>query len=89
MTGAEVTLNDNQYGALVSWSYNVGCGGAEGSSLIERLNAGEDPNTVAADELPKWNKGGGEVLPGLVKRRAAEVELHQTASDTGALPVGC
>lgn len=88
-TAASVTLNDNQYGALVSWSYNVGCGAAQSSSLIQRLNAGEDANTVAAEELPKWNKGGGEVLPGLTRRRAAEVELHNTASDTGALPVGC
>ena len=88
-TGSNVKLNDNQYGALVSWSYNVGCGAAKGSSLISRLNAGGDPNTVAAEELPKWNKGGGAVLPGLVRRRAAEVELHKTASSTGALPVGC
>ena len=88
-TASSVTLNDNQYGALVSWSYNVGCGAAQESSLLQRLNGGESPNTVASDELPKWNKGGGEVLPGLVRRRAAEVELHNTASDTEALPVGC
>lgn len=61
----------------------------QGSSLLERLNAGEDPNTVAAAELPLWNKGGGQVLPGLTRRRAAEVELHKTASDVEALPVGC
>lgn len=82
-------LNDNQYGALVSWSYNVGCGAAKGSSLLQRLNAGESPNTVASEELPLWNKGGGEVLPGLERRRAEEVELHNTSSDVEALPVGC
>ena len=89
MTAAEVTLNANQYGALVSWCFNIGVGGAQGSTLISRLNAGEEPNTVLPEELPKWNKGGGEVLPGLVRRRAAEVELSQTATDDGALPVGC
>lgn len=88
-TGASVELNDNQYGALVSWTYNVGCGAMQGSSLLQRLNAGENPNTVASAELPLWNKGGGNVLPGLTRRRAAEVELHNTASDVEALPVGC
>lgn len=58
----------------------------QGSSLLSRLNAGESPNTVASQELPKWNKGGGQVLPGLTRRRAAEVQLHNTASSTKALP---
>ncbi|KAK2802844.1 hypothetical protein FQN50_007250 [Emmonsiellopsis sp. PD_5] len=88
-TSASVVLNDNQYGALVSWAYNVGGGNVASSSLIKRLNAGEDANTVIAEELPKWNKAGGSVLPGLTRRRAAEVELAKTASSTPALPVGC
>jgi len=88
-TGSNVHLNINQYGALVSWSFNVGCGAAKSSTLIQRLNAGEDANTVIASELPQWNKGGGKVLPGLVTRRANEVKLAQTATDQGALPVGC
>lgn len=88
-TGSNVRLNINQYGALVDWAFNIGCGAAKSSTLIKRLNAGEDPNTVIANELPQWNKGGGKVLPGLVKRRAAEVKLAQTATDQGALPVGC
>ena len=81
-----VRLNDNQYGALVSWAFNVGCGNAKSSTLVKRLNAGENPNTVAAQELPKWNKAGGIVLPGLVRRRAAEVKLFQTASSIISLP---
>ena len=67
------TLNPNQVGALISWSYNVGCGSLQTSTLRRRLNAGEAPNTVAREELPKWNKAGGQVLPGLTRRRAAEV----------------
>ena len=86
MTNSGVTLNANQYGALVSWSFNVGCGAAETSSLIGRLNAGESPNPVAEEELPKWKYGGGVELPGLVRRRAAEVALHKTATSTPALP---
>lgn len=85
-TTSNVVLNANQYGALVSWAFNVGCGATGSSTLIARLNNGEAPNTVAAEELPKWNKGGGQVLPGLTRRRAEEVELHRTATSVGALP---
>ncbi|KAK2609289.1 hypothetical protein QQS21_002224 [Conoideocrella luteorostrata] len=88
-TGSNVHLNTNQYGALVSWTFNIGCGAAKSSSLIKRLNAGEDPNAVIANELPQWNKGGGKVLPGLTTRRNKEVALAQTATDQGALPVNC
>ena len=85
-TTSSVTLNANQYGALVSWAFNVGCGNTGSSSLIARLNAGDAPNTVAAEELPKWNKASGQVLPGLTRRRAAEVDLFKTATSDGALP---
>jgi lysozyme len=88
-TADPVVLNANQYGALVSWAFNVGCGASGSSTLMKRLNAGENPNTVAEEELPKWNKGGGQVLPGLTRRRAAEVKLHKTPSAMAALPVKC
>ncbi|KAJ3513140.1 hypothetical protein NMY22_g15129 [Coprinellus aureogranulatus] len=84
-----VRLNDNQYGALVSWTFNVGCANAESSTLIRRLNNGENPNTVAEQELPRWNRAGGQVLPGLVQRRAAEVTLFKTASSVTAHPPPC
>ncbi|KAI0809560.1 lysozyme-like domain-containing protein [Xylaria sp. FL0064] len=87
-TAEPVTLNANQYGALVSWAYNVGCGNSGSSSLIARLNNGEDPQTVIAEELPQWNKSGGEVLPGLTRRRAAEVDLANTPTSDPALPSG-
>ncbi|KAJ2691088.1 hypothetical protein IWW39_000296 [Coemansia spiralis] len=81
-----VKLNTNQWGALVSWAFNVGCGNTKSSSLIRRLNSGQDVNTVIAQELPKWNKGGGRVLPGLVRRRAAEVKLSQASASGEAHP---
>lgn len=84
-----VRLNDNQYGALVSWAFNVGCANSASSTLIRRLNAGETPNVVAEEELPKWNKAGGNVLPGLVTRRAREVTLFKTASSVIAHPPPC
>ncbi|KAF9467042.1 glycoside hydrolase family 24 protein, partial [Collybia nuda] len=78
------TLNDNQVGALTAFLFNVGCGALKSSTLVKRLNAGEDPNTVAAQELPKFNKAGGKVLAGLTRRRAAEVTLFQTGSSVEA-----
>ncbi len=66
--------------ALTSWVYNVGAGAAADSTLRRRLGAGESPDTVISEELPKWNKGGGGVLPGLVRRRAAEVALFTGGS---------
>lgn len=88
-TAGPVKLNANQYGALVSWAFNVGCGNAKTSTLIGRLNKGEDPKTVIADELPQWNKGGGKPIAGLTRRRKAEVDLANQATDQGALPAPC
>lgn len=68
-----VDLTDNQFAALVSFAYNVGLGALAGSTLLRKLNAGDYQG--AADQLPRWNKGGGRVLPGLVRRRAAERDL--------------
>lgn len=79
-------LNDNQWAALTSWVFNVGCGNAKTSSLVKRLNKGENPNTVASEELPKWRLAGGKVLQGLVNRRKDEVKLFKTASSKGAYP---
>lgn len=69
------TFKPHQQAALVSWLYNVGAGAVADSTLRKRLAAGEDPVTVARAELPRWNKAGGKELPGLVRRRAAEVAL--------------
>lgn len=84
-----VKLNANQYGALASWAFNVGCGNVGSSTLIKRLNAKENPNTVASEELPKWHFAGGVSLPGLVRRRAAEVVLFKTASTVISHPPPC
>jgi len=85
----KATLNLNQYGALVSWAFNMGCGAAESSTLVKRLNKGENVNTVLSDELPQWVHGNGEVLPGLVRRRNAEVELAKKSGSAQALPPKC
>ncbi|KAJ5976030.1 hypothetical protein N7481_009737 [Penicillium waksmanii] len=84
-----VTLNDNQYAALVSWTYNVGNGNMGSSDLVSRMNAGEDVVTVAHDELPQWNKANGEVVDGLTRRRGEELNLFDAPAEFGALPVAC
>jgi lysozyme len=68
-------LNDNQFSSLVSFAYNVGVGAFAKSSVLKSANAG-DAEAVAR-RLNLWNKAGGRVLPGLVKRRAAEGLLYQ------------
>ena len=71
----KVELTDMEYAALVSFAFNCGCGALQESTLLRRLNAGEPKPRVFTEELPKWCRGGGQVLPGLVRRREAEVAL--------------
>lgn len=66
-------LNQNQYDALICFSYNVGLGSLEKSTLLKLLN--DKKYDLASQEFPKWSKAGGKTLEGLVKRRKAEQEL--------------
>lgn len=68
-----VPLNDSQRAAFASFVFNAGSGNFCGSSMARKLNAGD--YIGACNELPRWVYAGGKVLPGLVKRRAAEKEL--------------
>lgn len=70
-----VDLNDNQYGALTSFTYNLGSGNLKSSTLLKKVNAKDFSG--AAKEFSKWNKAGGKVLNGLIRRRAAEAALFQ------------
>jgi len=71
----KVPLTNNQRCALISFTFNVGVGALLDSTLRKRLNNGENPQKVAMEELPRWNKGGGEILEGLVRRRRDELDL--------------
>ena len=68
-----VPLTQNQFDALVVWVYNLGPTNFRRSTLLKELNSGN--YTAAGNEITKWNKAGGKVLAGLVKRREAEAEL--------------
>jgi len=78
-----VTANENQFAAMVSLAFNIGAGGFARSSVLRRHNARDFAG--AADAFLLWNKGGGRVLPGLVRRRKAERDLYLTA-ETMPLP---
>ena len=68
----------NQQAALISFSYNLGLGALEDSTLRKRLNAGESPAVVIPQEFPKWVHAGEAVLQGLVNRRNAEIALAKS-----------
>jgi len=61
------------FDALVSFAFNAGLGNLQRSQIRMRANRGDWEG--AAEALMDWTKGGGKVLPGLVKRRQAEKEL--------------
>ena len=70
-------LNDNQFGALLSFAYNAGVGALRRSTLLRLVNA--NPNNAAIRlEFGKWSKAGGKVLLGLQRRRTAEADLYFT-----------
>lgn len=69
----QVKLTQGQFDALVDFTYNVGIGAFKSSTLLKLLNKGNYDG--ACNELEKWTRGGGRVLPGLVKRRKKEQEL--------------
>jgi GH24 family phage-related lysozyme (muramidase) len=72
-TGVKVAINDDQFSALVVFSYNVGEKAFTTSTLLKLLNQGNYQG--AANELLRWNRAGGRVLAGLTRRRRAERAL--------------
>ena len=72
-------INRNQLGALVSFAFNLGLGNLRHSTLLKLLNAGDFVG--AANQLPRWNKAAGKVLPGLTRRREAEKQLFLKEDD--------
>jgi GH24 family phage-related lysozyme (muramidase) len=69
----KVSINDNQFSALVSFTYNLGARSLSESTLLKLLNEGKFQE--AADQFPRWDKAGGQSLLGLSRRRRAERAL--------------
>lgn len=66
-------MNDNQFGSLVSFAFNVGLGNFTRSTLLQRVNARD--YAAAIPEFAKWNKANGRPLRGLTRRRQSEANL--------------
>lgn len=71
-------LTENQFGALVSFSYNVGVNAFKGSTLLKKINLNPHDDSIGL-EFMRWTRAKGVVLPGLVTRRKAEKDLYFTA----------
>jgi lysozyme len=72
-------LTENQFGALVSFSYNLGEGALKQSTLRIKIN--ENPlNLEIRNEFSKWVYANGKKLNGLIRRRKAEADLYFTPS---------
>jgi len=70
-----VELNKCQFDALVSFTYNVGIGNLKKSTLLKKVNADPEDETIRT-EFNKWVKSGGQTLPGLIKRRKDEADYY-------------
>jgi GH24 family phage-related lysozyme (muramidase) len=77
-----VELNQHEFDALVSFSFNVGQDALRKSTLLRMLN--DEQRQAAADQFWRWDKAGGRVLPGLKARRADERDLFLRPVRTGA-----
>lgn len=79
-----VEIGQSNFDALVSFQYNTG--GLPGSTLIKKLNAGDFDG--AARCFDSWNKAGGKVIKGLVRRRAAERAMFEQDARDAHIPEG-
>ena len=70
-----VPLTQHEFDAIVSFTFNVGAGALEQSTFRRRINSGENKGKCFQEEFPKWVNGPNGPLPGLVRRREAEVDL--------------
>jgi lysozyme len=70
-------VNQNQFDALVSFCFNLGAGNLAKSQLLRIVKANPNDTKIAL-EFAKWNRAGGEVSRGLVRRRKKEAELYFT-----------
>jgi lysozyme len=69
----DVAITQNQFDALVSFTFNVGAGSEAHSTLVRLLNGGDTAG--AAAQFLVWNHVDGQVNAGLTRRRAAEQAL--------------
>ena len=71
----KVSMSQSQFDALVSWTFNLGSGSLNSSTMLKKLNNQEYDEVPA--QIKRWNKAGGKVLQGLIRRREAEALLYE------------
>lgn len=75
-----ISITQNMFDALVSLTFNIGTGAFGTSTLLKKLNQGDING--AADQFDVWIHAGGQVVEGLVRRRAAEKALFLNGAST-------
>jgi len=70
-----VPLFQGQFDAVVSWTYNLGEGALQSSTMLKKINAARHDEVPA--QMKRWNQAGGKVLKGLDRRREAEAALYE------------
>ena len=71
----ESELHQNEFDALVAWTYNLGPANLKESTMLKELNSGNFEEVPR--QMKRWNRAGGEVLDGLIRRREAESRLFK------------
>jgi lysozyme len=75
VSAAAPTASQGQHDAMVSLAFNIGIGAFQRSTVLRKHKAGD--HAGAADSFGMWNKGGGRVLNGLVRRRQEEAAMYR------------
>ena len=70
-----LSIDQNQFDALISLIYNIGIGNFQKSTLLRKARVNPNDNSIM-DEFLKWVYSKGRVLPGLQRRRLAEMKLY-------------
>jgi len=73
MSNVRVSMTDGQFGSLVDFVFNVGSTNFRNSTLLRTVNSGQ--LTRVSGQFRRWTKAGGQVWPGLQKRREREIDL--------------
>ena len=75
LESVEMPLSQHQFDAIVSWTFNLGPSNLKASTMLKVLNKGNYEDVPA--QIKRWNKAGGKVLEGLIRRREAEALLFE------------
>ena len=75
----QIDLTQEEFDALVDFTFNLGVGNFRSSTLLRKLNAGDIDG--AAAEFDKWDRAGGRVMAGILRRRQAETNLFTQQED--------